>query len=172
MTSYSLNWVQRFQRWEFVRLRGCSHRQFFFQVRVDVLHYIPMTQGVFVKTSWVLLKTPLPAGFFHCSGWFSSWDKFNSPRKSTRRQVVFWQLTNEREPTSLGKTLEIQEWRPKPRSLSRRSNLLFLLVNMLSYMTWPTSYTTTYITRRVSGGRSVGFWDISVSINFNVYLLT
>ena len=153
-------------------LGGCSHRQFFFQVRVDVLHYIPMTQGVFVKTSWVLLKTPLPAGFFHCSGWFSSWDKFNSPRKSTRRQAVFWQLTNEREPTSLGKTLEIQEWRPKPRRLSRRSNLLFLSVNMLSCMTWPTNYTTTYITRRVSGGRSVGFWDISVSINFNVYLLT
>ena len=144
----------------FETLRGCSHRQFFFQVRVDVLHYIPMIQGVFVKTSWVLLKTPLPASFFHCSGWFSSWDKFNSPRKSTRRQAVFWQLTNEREPTSLGKTLEIQEWRPKPRSLSRRSNLLLLSVNMLSCMTWPTNYTTTYITRRVSGGRSVGFWDI------------
>ena len=70
-------------------LRACSHRQFFFQVRVDVLHYIPMIQSVFVKKILGALKTPLPAVFFHCSVWFSSWEKFNSPRKSTRRQAVF-----------------------------------------------------------------------------------
>ena len=29
--------------------RACSHRQFFFHVRVDVLHYIPMIQSVSVK---------------------------------------------------------------------------------------------------------------------------
>ena len=80
------------------RLRACSHRQFFCQVRVDVLHYIPMIQSVFVKK---IFKTLLPAGFFHCSGWFSSWEKFNLPRKSTRHQAVFGQLTNERELTSL-----------------------------------------------------------------------
>ena len=42
-----------------VALRACSHRQLFFQVRVDVLHYIPMIHSVFVKTSRVLLKTSL-----------------------------------------------------------------------------------------------------------------